>query len=64
MTPEIQIKTGEAYCLGTAKLLLVNGEHDVVVRSSGILLLLGPNVDCSGRSGKTIKGENKASVSI
>ena len=57
MTPEIQIETGEASCLGTAKLLLVNGELDVVVRSSGNLLLLGSNVDCTGRSGKTIMGK-------
>ena len=60
MTSEIQIETGEASCLGTAKLLLVNGELDVVVASYWNLLLLGSNVDCSGRSRKTIKGENKA----
>ena len=62
-------RKGEASCLGTSKLLLVNGELDVVedigdlhVAGVGIgdLLLLGSNVDCSGRSGKTIKGENKA----
>ena len=57
MTSEIQIETGEASCLGTTKLLLVNGELDVVVRSAGVLLLLNSNVDCSGRSGKTIKGK-------
>ena len=57
MTSEIQIETGEAYCLGIAKLLLVNGELDVVVRSCKNLLLLGSSVDCSGRSGKTIKGK-------
>ena len=57
MTSEIQIEIGEASCVGTAKLLLVNGEIDVVVGSSGDLLLLGSNVDCSGRSGKTIKGK-------
>ena len=60
MTSEIRIETGEASCLGTAKLLLVNGELDVVVGSYWNLLLLGSNVDCSGRSGKTVKGENKA----
>src|SRR3954467_977905 len=40
---------------GNSKLLLVKGELDVVVRSSGVLRLLGSNVDCSGRSGKTVK---------
>ena len=60
MTSEIQIETGEASCVGTAKLLLVNGELDVVVGSYWNLLLLGSNVDCSGRSGKTIKRESKA----
>ena len=40
---------------GNTKLLLVKGELNVVVRSSGVLRLLGSNVDCSGRSGKTIK---------
>ena len=60
MTSEIRIETGEASCLGTAKLLLVNGELDVVVGFCWDLLILGSNVDCSGRSGKTIKGENKA----
>ena len=49
---------GEASCLGTAKVLLVNGELDVV-EDTGDLLLLDSNVDYSGRSGKTIKGEIK-----
>src|ERR1041385_7117303 len=62
-------RKGEASCLGTSKLLLVKGELDVVegigdlhvaMADIGDLLLLGSNVDCSGRSGKTIKGENKA----
>ena len=57
MSSEIQIVTGEASCLGTTKLLLVCGELNVVVGSGGVLLLLGSNVDCSGRSGKTIKGK-------
>src|SRR3954467_8997257 len=61
MTSEIQIEIGEASCLGTAKLLLVNGKLDIVVGSCWNLLLLGSNVDCSDRSGKTIKGGNKAS---
>ena len=60
MISEIHIQTVEASCLGTAKLLLVNGELDVVVGSCWNLLLLGYNVGCSGRSGKTIKGGNKA----
>ena len=59
MTSEIRIKTGEASFLGTTKLLLVNGELNVVVGSYWNLLLLGSNIDCSGRSGKTIKGEIK-----
>ena len=63
MTSDIRIETCEASCLGTAKLLLVNGELYVVVGSAGVLLLLNTNVDCSGRSGKAING-NKASVSI
>ena len=58
--------------MGTSKLLQVEGELHVVegtgdlhvaVVGIGDLLLLGSNVDCSGRSGKEIK-ENKASVSI
>src|SRR3954465_3026063 len=48
-------RKGEASCLGTTKVLLVNGELDVEERSSGDLLLLDSNVDCSGRSGKTVK---------
>src|SRR3954469_19303154 len=40
---------------GNSKLLLVSGVLDVLVGSSGELLLLGSNVDCSGRSGKTVK---------
>ena len=65
-------RKGEASCLGTSELLLVNEELDVVegigdlhvaVVGIGDLLLLGSNLDCSGRSGKT-KGGNKARVSI
>ena len=57
-------RKGEASCLGTSKLLLVEGElHivdgigglQVVVVGIGDLLLLGSNVDCSGRSSKAIK---------
>src|SRR4051812_25386291 len=57
-------RKGEASCLGTSKLLLVKGELDVVegigdlhiaVVDIGDLLLLDSKVDCSGRSGKTIK---------
>src|SRR3954467_11161834 len=39
--------------------LLVNGERDVV-EGTGDRLLLDSNVDCNDRSGKPIKGENKA----
>ena len=59
MTSEIQIER-RGLLPGNSKLLLVSGVLDVVVGSAGVLLLLGSNVDCSGRSGKTIKGENKA----
>src|SRR3954467_12600203 len=52
MTSEVQIETGEFSCPGTTKLLLVNGELDVVVGSCWDLLLLGSNVDCSTRLGK------------
>src|SRR3954469_8670009 len=54
---------------GTSKLTLVEGELHVVegigdlhvaVLGIGDLLVLGSNVDCSSRSSKTIKGENKA----
>ena len=45
-------RKGEASCLGTSELLLVNGVLDVEEGASGVLLLLGSNVDCSGRSGK------------
>ena len=37
----------------------IGGLHVAVV-IIGVLLLLGSNVDCRGRSGKTEKGENKA----
>ena len=40
---------------GNSKLLLVSGVLDVVVRSVGVLLLLGSIVECSDRSGKAIK---------
>ena len=36
-------------------LVLVSGGLNVVVAASGVLWLLGSNVDCSGRSGKTVK---------
>src|SRR3954471_22259196 len=48
-------RKGEASCLGNSKLLLVSGVLDVVVGSAGVLLLLGSIVNCSGRSGKTVK---------
>ena len=66
-------RKGEASCLGTSKLLPVEwelgvvediGDLHVAMVGIGDLLLLGSNVGCSGRSGKTIKGENKAGVSI
>ena len=56
----------EASFLGTSKLLLANGEPDVVegigdlhVAVVGIrnLLPLGSNVDYSGQSGKTKRGK-------
>src|SRR3954468_15059835 len=47
-------RKGEASCLGTAKVLLVNGELNVE-EDTGDLLLLDSNSDCSGRSGKTVK---------
>src|SRR3954470_5283590 len=47
-------RKGEASCLGTAKVLLVKGEPNVE-EDTGDLLLLDSNVDCSGRSGKTVK---------
>ena len=61
-------RKGEASRLGTSKLLLVEGELHViegtgnlhvVVVGIGDLLLLGSNVDYSGRSGKTINGKIK-----
>ena len=47
--------------MGTTKLLLVNGELDVV-EGTGDLLLLDSNVDCSGRSGKTVKEIKQVSI--
>src|SRR3954470_24969726 len=47
-------RKGEASCLGTTKLLLATGKLEVV-EDTGDLLLLDSNVDCSGRSGKTVK---------
>ena len=44
-------------------LVLVKGGLDVVEATVRVLLLLGSNVDCSGRSGKA-KRRNKANVSI
>src|SRR3954464_3398639 len=40
---------------GNSKLLLVSGVLDVVVGSARVVLLLGSIIDCSGRSGKTVK---------
>ena len=54
-------RKGEASCLGTAKVLLVNGELDVV-EGIGDLLLVDSNVDCSGRSGKTVKEIKAVSI--
>ena len=54
--------------MGTSKLLLVKGELHVVegiedlhiaVVDIGDLLFLRSNINCSGRSGKTIKGKIK-----
>ena len=55
-------RKGEASCLGTAKVLLVDGGKQRRRRHRGYHApgLQGFNVDCSGRSGKIIKGENKA----
>ena len=50
-------RKGEASYPVTTKLLLVCEELNVVVGSNGVILLLGSNVDCSDRSGKTIKGK-------
>ena len=47
-------RTGEASFLGTTKLPLATGKLDVV-EGTGDLLLQDSNVNCSGRSGKTIK---------
>ena len=41
--------------MGTSKLLLVSVVLNVAVGSTGGLLLLGSNIDYSGRSGKAIK---------
>ena len=53
-TKSTTIEKAQASCLGTSELLLAIGDLDVV-EGTGDLLLLGSNVDCSGRSGKTIK---------
>ena len=53
-------RKGEASCLGTSKLLLVDGELDIVAGAIGVLLLL-----CSNVSGYIKqRGEIKARVSI
>ena len=52
------IEKVRASCLGTCELLLVVGDLHVVV-GAGDLLLLGSNVGCSGRSGKTKGGREK-----
>ena len=59
-TSEIQIERARPPAWEPPKLLLVSRVLDVVVSSAGVLLLLRSIVDCSGRSGKTIKRENKA----
>src|SRR4051812_34669018 len=56
MTTEIQIERARPPAWEPSKLLLVSRVLDVVVGSAGVLLLLGSIVDCSGRSGKTVKG--------
>jgi hypothetical protein len=53
MTSERHGSKRQGLLPGNSKLLLVSGVLDVVVVASGVLLLLGSNVDCSGRSGKT-----------
>ena len=63
MSSEIRIERARPLAWEPVKLLLVSRVLDVVVGSTGVLLLLGSIIDCSGRSGKAIK-ENKASVSI
>ena len=47
--------------MGTAKVLLVNGELNVVDDTKD-LLLLDSNGDCSGRSGKTVKEIKAVSI--
>src|SRR3954466_14673809 len=49
------------YSWSKGELHVVDGITDlhVEVVGNGDLLLLGSNVDCSGRSGKTIKGKIK-----
>src|SRR3954470_5050006 len=62
-TSEIQIEKAKPPAWEPPKLLLVCGELNVVVVGSGVLLLLGSNVDCSGRSGKTKRGIKQRGVS-
>src|SRR3954469_2183106 len=47
---------------GNSKLLLVSGVLDVVVGYARVVLLLGSIVDCSGRSGKTVKEIKQVSI--
>ena len=59
MSSEVQIERVRPPAWETPKLLLVSRVLNVVVSSAGVLLLLGSIVDCSGRSGNTIKGKIK-----
>ena len=57
-------RKGEASCLGTSELLLVLviGDLHVAVVDIRDLLLLGSNVECSVRSGKTVKEIKAVSI--
>ena len=55
MTSKIQIERARPLAWEPPKLLLVSRVLDVVVSSTGVLLLLGSIIDCNGRSGKAIK---------
>ena len=52
------------YSWSKGKLDIVEGIGDLHVAVVGIgdLLLLGSNIDCSGRSGKTVKEIKQASI--
>ena len=62
ITSEIQIEKARPPAWEPPKLLLVSRVLDVVVSSAGVLLLLGSIVDCSGRSGKTVKEIKAVSI--